>query len=172
MAKHPFRIGGNRQPALDVVSYGRRGSGRPERFTSEQVAQIARTVRRAPEVMVKVSGGGNSLGAVAAHFRYITRKGTLELERDDGERGTGRWGAAEPSRRLGSRDRPRDRPVGPHDGRPTGVHGRITSCCRCRPKPRLRNSSQRAGNSPERSSQYSTGMPWFCTPTRIIPMCI
>jgi hypothetical protein len=50
------------------------------------VAQIARTVRRAPEVMVKVSGGGNSVGAVAAHFRYITRKGTLELETDDGER--------------------------------------------------------------------------------------
>jgi hypothetical protein len=40
--------------------------------------------------MVKVSGGGNSLGAVAAHFRYITRKGTLELETDDGERVTGR----------------------------------------------------------------------------------
>jgi hypothetical protein len=39
--------------------------------------------------MVKVSGGGNSLGAVAAHFRYITRKGTVELERDDGERVTG-----------------------------------------------------------------------------------
>jgi hypothetical protein len=47
-------------------------------------------VRRAPEVMVKVSGGGNSLYAVAAHFRYITRKGTLELETDDGERVTGR----------------------------------------------------------------------------------
>jgi hypothetical protein len=36
--------------------------------------------------MVKVSGGGNSVGAVAAHFRYITRKGALELETDDGER--------------------------------------------------------------------------------------
>ncbi|HXZ60517.1 MAG TPA: relaxase/mobilization nuclease domain-containing protein [Steroidobacteraceae bacterium] len=86
MPKHPFRIGGNCKPALDLVSHGRRGPGRPERFTSEQVAQIARTVRRAPEVMVKVSGGGNSLGAVAAHFRYVTRKGTVELERDDGER--------------------------------------------------------------------------------------
>lgn len=47
-------------------------------------------MRRAPEVIVKVSGG-DRLGAVAAHFRYITRKGTLELETDDGERvaGTG-----------------------------------------------------------------------------------
>lgn len=90
MARHPVRIGGDRQPALDLVSYGRRGPSRPERFAPEQVAQIARTVRRAPEVMVKVSGGGNSLGAVAAHFRYITRKGTLELETDDGERVIGR----------------------------------------------------------------------------------
>jgi hypothetical protein len=89
MARHPVGISGNREPALDLVSYGRRGPGRPERFAPEQVAQIARTVRRAPEVMVKVSGGGNTLGAVAAHFRYITRKGTLELERDDGERVTG-----------------------------------------------------------------------------------
>jgi hypothetical protein len=89
MGKHPFRIGGDRQPALDLVSYGRRGPGRPERFAPEQVAQIARTVRRAPEVMVKVSGGGNSLGAVAAHFSYTTRKGTLELETDHGERVSG-----------------------------------------------------------------------------------
>jgi len=89
VAGHPIRIGGDRQPAFDVVSYGSRGPGRPERFASEQMAQIARTVRRVPEVMVKVSGGGNSLEAVAAHFRYITRKGTLELETDDGERVTG-----------------------------------------------------------------------------------
>jgi len=90
VTRHPFRISEDRKPALDLVSYGRRGPGRPERFSPEQVAQIARTVRRAPEVMVKVSGGGNSLGAVVAHFRYITRKGTLELETDDGERVIGR----------------------------------------------------------------------------------
>src|SRR5262249_50321023 len=69
------------------------GPVRPHCFAAEQVAQIARTVRRAPEVMVKVSGGGNSLAAVAGHFRYITRKGTLELETDDGERVTGQGGA-------------------------------------------------------------------------------
>jgi hypothetical protein len=40
--------------------------------------------------MVKVSGGSNSLRGAAAHFRYLTRKGTLELETDDGERVTGR----------------------------------------------------------------------------------
>ena len=55
MSRHPFRIGRDRQPTLDLVSYGRRGPGRPERFGLEQVAQIARTVRRTPEVMVKVT---------------------------------------------------------------------------------------------------------------------
>jgi hypothetical protein len=89
VAKHAFRIGGERQPALDIVSYGRRGPWRPNHFTPDQVAQIGRTVRRAPEVMVKVSGGGTTTGAVTAHFQYITRRGELEIETDDGERHQG-----------------------------------------------------------------------------------
>ena len=82
--KHAFRID-ERNPALDLVSYGRRGAGRPESFTHDQIAQIARTVRGAPEVMVKVSGGANTTEGVAAHFRYIGRRGELEIETDDGE---------------------------------------------------------------------------------------
>jgi len=35
--------------------------------------------------MVKVSGGGNSAKAVLAHFKYIDRRGDLEIETDDGE---------------------------------------------------------------------------------------
>jgi len=81
--KHAFRID-ERNPALDLVSYGRRGAGRPESFTHDQIAQIARTVRGAPEVMVKVSGGANTTEGVAAHFRYIGRRGELEIETDDG----------------------------------------------------------------------------------------
>jgi Relaxase/Mobilisation nuclease domain len=81
-----FRIGSDRQPALDIVSYGRRGAGRPVSFTREQIAQIARTVHSAPEVMVKVSGGANTTRGVAAHFKYIGRRGELEIETDDGER--------------------------------------------------------------------------------------
>jgi hypothetical protein len=83
--KRTFRIG-ERNPALDIVSYGRRGSGRPVPFTREQIAQIARTVHRAPEVMVKVSGGANTVQGVAAHLGYIGRRGELEIETDDGER--------------------------------------------------------------------------------------
>jgi len=51
--------------------------------------RIEATVRRAPQVMVKVTGGGRGMKAIAAHFRYITKKGRLEIEDDRGvvERG-------------------------------------------------------------------------------------
>ncbi len=93
--RRTFRIG-ERNPALDIVSYGRRGgAGRPLHFTREQIAQIARTVRHAPEVMVKVSGGSNTTKGVAAHFQYIGRRGELEVETDDGERLMGKEAAAQ-----------------------------------------------------------------------------
>jgi hypothetical protein len=92
--KHALLIG-ERNPALDIVSYGRRGSGRPKSFTRDQIAQIARTVRRAPEVMVKVSGGANTTQGVAAHVSYIGRQGQLEIETDDGERLQGKNVAAQ-----------------------------------------------------------------------------
>jgi hypothetical protein len=40
--------------------------------------------------MVKVTGGGSKTGAVAAHFAYISRKGELAIETDDGHRVAGR----------------------------------------------------------------------------------
>jgi hypothetical protein len=58
----------------------------PGRFSRAQIDQISRTVRRTPEVMVKVTGGGTKRGAVAAHFAYISRRGSLEIETDEGER--------------------------------------------------------------------------------------
>ena len=58
----------------------------PDRFSRAQIDQISRTVRHTPEVMVKVTGGGTRRGAVAAHFAYISRRGALEIETDEGER--------------------------------------------------------------------------------------
>jgi Relaxase/Mobilisation nuclease domain len=87
--KHLFRIG-EPNPEVDIVTYGRRGTERPLLFTRVQIAQIARTVRGAPEVMVKVSGGANTTRGVAAHFSYIGRRGELEIETDDGERLAGK----------------------------------------------------------------------------------
>ncbi len=36
--------------------------------------------------MVKVTGGGKSVGAVGAHFAYLSRRDELEIETDEGER--------------------------------------------------------------------------------------
>jgi hypothetical protein len=66
------------------LSLGRPGpSGR---FTPAQIEQIRRTIHRVPEVMVKVTGGGTKVGAVAAHLAYISRKGELAIETDEGDR--------------------------------------------------------------------------------------
>ena len=47
--------------------------------------RIAATVmRRAPQVMIKVTGGGRGMGAIAAHFRYICKYGQLRMEDDRG----------------------------------------------------------------------------------------
>jgi hypothetical protein len=49
-------------------------------------ARIAATVaRRASQVMVKVTGGGRGMKAIAAHFRYISKNGRLEMEDDRGQ---------------------------------------------------------------------------------------
>lgn len=45
----------------------------------------ATVVRRAPQVMVKVTGGGRGMKAIAAHFRYISKNGRLEMEDQRGE---------------------------------------------------------------------------------------
>lgn len=77
---------GGRLSELDLVSYGRRGRHTPLQFSPAQLEQIGRTVSGVPEVMVKVSGGGNCADAVQAHFAYIDRHGKLEVHTDEGEK--------------------------------------------------------------------------------------
>lgn len=93
MSKRTFRIRAG-EPLLDVVSYGRGGPhGAGGRLTLAQVEQIQRTVRQAPEVVVKVlSRASNDFKAVGKHLDYIGRNGKLDLESDDGERLSGRIG--------------------------------------------------------------------------------
>ena len=70
---------------LDFVSYGRGGSERPISLSRAQIEQIARTVGRTPEVMVKVlPKDSNNAGSIQKHVDYIGRRGDLELETDDG----------------------------------------------------------------------------------------
>jgi len=86
VAKRPFRAPADGWPILDIVSHGRRGPGPSKGFSTAEIEQIRRTVRRVPEVMVKVTGGGRKIGAVAAHLAYVSHQGELNLESDEGER--------------------------------------------------------------------------------------
>src|SRR4051812_22285385 len=59
------------------------------RSTQARAAAIRRrieatVVRRAPQVMVKVTGGGRGMRSIAAHFRYISKNGRLDVEDERG----------------------------------------------------------------------------------------
>jgi Relaxase/Mobilisation nuclease domain len=86
VSKQVFRVPATGGPFLDLFSAGRAGPHGSGRFSGAQIEQIRRTVRRAPEVMVKVTGGGKSVGAVRAHVSYISQYGELEIETDEGQR--------------------------------------------------------------------------------------
>ena len=123
--------GGERDLALDIVSYGRRGPGGVLRFGQEQVEQIQRTVGRTPEVMVKVSGGGRDAGGVDAHLRYIGRHGKLPMETDEGLSLQGKDAAKEIAEdwhldQCRSQYRPKPA-AGEKDTRPKLVHNIVLS---------------------------------------------
>ena len=87
------------QPRLDAQGAHHRAAAIRQRIE-------ATVVRRAPQVMVKVTGGGRSMAAIAAHFRYISKNGRLEIEDQRGEtlRGKdGLYGLADEWRVGGSR---------------------------------------------------------------------
>jgi Relaxase/Mobilisation nuclease domain len=85
MPRSLIRIGSER-PLLDIRSFARRGPNRRLHLSSAFLEQIVRTVSRAPEVIVKVSGGASSTRGATAHLRYIDRHGKLEIETDEGQR--------------------------------------------------------------------------------------
>ncbi len=61
-------------------------SGAAAQRASALRARIEATmVRRAPQVMVKVTGGGRGMAAIAAHLRYISKNGRLDIEDDRGQ---------------------------------------------------------------------------------------
>jgi hypothetical protein len=66
------------QPKLSALAARQRASAIRERIE-------ATVVRRAPQVMVKVTGGGRGMKAIAAHFRYISKNGRLEIEDERGQ---------------------------------------------------------------------------------------
>lgn len=52
--------------------------------------KLSGVAKRTPEVMVKISGAGRCSSRIRAHLRYISRRGQIELEDQDGERHVGR----------------------------------------------------------------------------------
>jgi hypothetical protein len=66
------------------------GVGIQERALSIRQCIHATVVRWAPQVMVKVTGGGRGMAAIAAHLRYISKGGRLAIEDDRGEEREGK----------------------------------------------------------------------------------
>jgi hypothetical protein len=77
------------EPLFELTSYARRGPGGRDHLSPGEIAQVARTVRRSPEVMVKVlSHGGQDLKAVGRHLQYLRMRenGEIPIETDEGTR--------------------------------------------------------------------------------------
>jgi type IV secretory pathway VirD2 relaxase len=64
----------------------------PGRLTPAMRAKLERIVRRAPEVMVKITGRTKDVAHLKSHLAYITRNGELDAETGQGAALTGRSG--------------------------------------------------------------------------------
>ena len=158
------------EPLLDIVSLARRGP--TGRLSLQEVELVVRTLRRTPEVMVKVSGGATSTPGALAHLKYIDRRGELELETDEGERLQGGTLSA-PYSKNGSLT---CLPPGP--GRPIGVApgaGPQNCCttlfCLCLRAHRQKSFLPQAETLHARSLRLNTDTSWSCTLTRNTHTC-
>ena len=71
------RMTASRTPVLNDAAIRQRAQMLRQRIR-------ATVERRSPQVMVKVTGGGRGMGAIAAHLRYIAKGGRLPMEDDRG----------------------------------------------------------------------------------------
>jgi hypothetical protein len=71
------RMKSSRTPVLTEAAGRQRAQALRQRIR-------ATVERRTPQVMVKVTGGGRGMGAIAAHLRYIAKAGRLPIEDDRG----------------------------------------------------------------------------------------
>jgi hypothetical protein len=67
-----------------------RSRSQAERAAAIRARIEATVVRRAPQVMVKVTGGGRGMKAIAAHLRYISKNGRLDIEDERGQTARGK----------------------------------------------------------------------------------
>jgi hypothetical protein len=66
----PAQSNGNAAPRMDAISVRRKLTG---------------LVKRSPQVLVRISGGGKSIRHIKAHLDYISRRGQIPLEDQNGE---------------------------------------------------------------------------------------
>jgi hypothetical protein len=71
------------QPKLSGLAARQRAAVLRERIE-------AIVTRRVPQVMVKVTGGGRGMKAIAAHLRYTSKNGRLEIEDERGQKMQGK----------------------------------------------------------------------------------
>ena len=75
-----------RGATLRIRSGGKgRGNAAPALSGAQARAKLERIVRKAPEVMVKISGKQRGARHLAEHFGYISRHGKLEIRSSEGE---------------------------------------------------------------------------------------
>ncbi|WP_130108342.1 hypothetical protein [Iodobacter fluviatilis] len=63
------------------------GSGaaiRSEMSPKQAKAKLGRTLKKSPEVMVKITGAGKTVEKIKAHLDYISRDDKLKLENEEG----------------------------------------------------------------------------------------
>ena len=83
------RLARQRSQAIKpVVALPSNASGRGTKSTAARAqavrARLARTIRRVPEVMVKITSACRGMTQIGRHIDYISRKGLIDLEDQDG----------------------------------------------------------------------------------------
>ena len=76
--------------ALPSLGMALDGATKPKKRSSPNIknyaGKLTRIAKKAPEVVVKVSGSGKRSGQILAHMTYITRNGKVEAENERGEK--------------------------------------------------------------------------------------
>jgi hypothetical protein len=152
---------------LDIASYARPGPADRLHLAQEEIQLLSRTVRRAPEVMVKVlTKGGGDRSALGRHLSYLSRDWNVVIETDDGRHLMGQGVEKELLEEWDLDLEEARRPTG-LSSRP-GRCGRSSytrSCYPCRPGPLPRDYFRAPGSLRERHLGPSIAMPWCCTRT-------
>ena len=135
-------------PRLTALSVGQRAA--------TVRARLEATVRRAPQVMVKVTGGGRGMKAIAAHFRTSPRPADCRSRTTGASCSKERtscatWSSSGATAARRSRRRARD-------------VKRSTSSCRCPAAPPL--IVQRAAREFAQAELAEHGTRWCCTTIR------